>query len=344
MTTPAMETPPREPPKEVCDGVLALEQGAYISDSPKELSKAEIERLGRQRPAIFSSNYIEATFVTTIILSVMMSEYFISGFNIVLPTVAEELGILDSNRTWPSEVINLTTAALLLPFSRLCDQYGGRFVFLFGHAWLMIWSLVCGFSQSPIMLFVCRAMQGIGASAYMPAGLSLLASTYRPGPRKNLVFSFYGAMACVGFYFGIFMGAVTGQFLTWRWYIFIGTILVFLNMVLAWFAIPKNLEDSDASVRMDWWGVVTIVPGIVLVVYALTDGSHAPDGWKTPYIIVTFVLGVILLGVATYIEGWVALQPLLPAELFRPKYMRRLSISMFCCYGVFGLYLFYSSY
>lgn len=343
MATPAVEAP-KEAPKEAPDGVLASEEGAYTSDCPEALSKSEIERLGRQRPAVFTSVSTEVAFVFTIIISVMMSEYFVSGFNIVLPTIATELGIADSQRTWPSEVINLTTAALLMPFARLCDQYGGRIIFLGGHAWLAIWSLVSGFSQSPIMLIVCRAMQGIGASAFMPAGLALLAETYRPGPRKNLVFSIYGAMACVGFYIGIFVGAVTGQFLTWRWYIYIGTILVFLNTVIGWFVIPKNLREIDNSVRMDWLGVVTIVPGIILVVFALTDGSHAEQGWKTPYIIVTFVLGVLLLCVATYIEGWVAAQPLLPAELFRPKYMKRLSVSMFCCYGVFGLFLFYSSY
>ncbi|KAI1852023.1 hypothetical protein JX265_008172 [Neoarthrinium moseri] len=325
------------------EGVWSPENGDFISDGPDILTKTDIERLGRERPSMLTKAS-EVGFVFTIIVSMMMSEYFISGFNIILPTVADELRMPDSQRTWPSEVINLTTAALLLPSARLCDQYGGRIIFLLGHAWLMTWSLIAGFSQNPTMLIVCRALQGIGSGAFLPAGIALLGQTYRPGPRKNLVFSFYGAMACIGFYFGIFMGAIAGQLLDWRWYFWIGTILVLMNSVTGFLTIPRHLGDGDPGVRMDWWGFATIVPGIVLVVYALTDGSHAPNGWATPYIIVTFVVGVLLLCAAVYIEGWVAEQPLLPFELFKAKYMRRLSISMFCCYGVFSLFLFYSSY
>ncbi|KAH6645877.1 major facilitator superfamily domain-containing protein [Truncatella angustata] len=329
---------------EVGEGVITPDNGLSDNDAPETLTKTEIQRLGRQRPTVFTKASTEVGFVVTIIVSMMMSEYFISGFNIVLPTIADEISIPDSQRTWPSEVINLTTAALLLPFARLSDQYGGRVIFLLGHAWLTIWSLIAGFSQNPTMLIVCRAMQGIGSSAYLPAGISLLGTVYRPGPRKNMVFSFYGAMACIGFYIGIFLGAVAGQLLTWKWFFYIGAILMFINTIIGFLAIPRHLGDGDSSARMDWLGVTTIVPGIILVVYALTDGSHAPSGWRTPYIIVTFVLGVILLCLAVYIEGWVASQPLLPAELFRPKYMRRLALSMFFSYGVFGLFLFYASY
>ncbi|KAH8662169.1 drug resistance protein [Xylariales sp. PMI_506] len=335
-----------EDPAAVEKQSLPPDAAAYSSgdDSPENLSKEDIERLGRQRPAVFARNSTEVGFVVAVIMSMMMSEYCISGFNIVLPTVAEELSMPNSLRTWPAEVPNLTTAALLLPAARLCDRYGGRIVFLSGLAWLVAWSLVAGFSQNSTMLIVCRAMQGMGAGAFMPAGLALLGQTYRPGPRKNLIFSFYGAMACMGFYIGIFVGAVAGQLLTWRWYFWIGTILAFVNVAIGYLTIPSAPGDSNPSIRMDWWGVATIVPGLVLLVFALTQGSNAPSGWKTPYIIVTFVVGALFLCAAVYVEGWVAAQPLLPSEMFRPKYMRRLAAAMFCSYGVFGLYLFYSSY
>ena len=76
------------------------------------------------------------------------------------------------------------------------------------------------------MLIVCRAMQGIGSAAFLPAGLAILSQTYRPGPRKNFVFAIYGAFACIGFYFGIFVGAcATAEYLDWRWYFWIGAIV-----------------------------------------------------------------------------------------------------------------------
>lgn len=308
------------------------------------LAETDIERLGRIRPACFPTWYAEIGFVSVVVTSMMMSEYFISGFNVILPFVAESLQITDAARTWPAAAINLATSALLLPFARMCDLYGGRVVFLAGHAWIMVWSVVSGFSANPVMLIVCRAMQGVGAGAFVPAGLALLGQTYRPGPRKNMVFAVWGALACLGFYFGIFMGAVSVEFLTWRWFFWIGAILVLLIVAIGWFSIPRNLHDIDPSVRMDWLGVVTIIPGLSLVVFAFTDGGHAPDGWKTPYIYVTLILGVLFLVAGVYTQGWVAKQPLLPPALFKPKYMKRLCVVLFCCYGCFGLFLFYSSF
>ncbi|TWU71996.1 hypothetical protein ED733_003117 [Metarhizium rileyi] len=311
---------------------------------PEYMDQETIERLGRQRPASLPNWFAESFFVFTIVMSMMMGEYFIGGFNIVLPPIADALNIPASSRTWPAGVTNLTTAALLMPFSRLCDLYGGRIVFLCGQSWLLSWSLVSGFSQNTTMLIVCRAMQGIGSAAFLPAGLALLSQTYRPGPRKNFVFAVYGAFACIGFYFGIFIGAVTAEYLDWRWYFWVGAIVGLAVAVSGFISIPRNLGDVNPNAKMDWLGVATIVPGLVLVVFAFTDGGHAPDGWKTPYIYVTLILGVLFLVAAVYVQGWVSSQPLLPPDLFKAKYMKRLMTALFFSYGVFGLFLFYASF
>lgn len=109
--------------------------------------------------------------------------------------------------------------------------------------------------------------------------------------------------------------------------------------------IPRNTtEHHKIAPKMDWWGTCTIVPGLVLLVFAITDGSHAPNGWATPYIPVTFVLGWIFVGVFVYLEGWVVEQPLLPGDLFHVKGMKALTLALFLEYGVFGIFLFYASF
>ncbi|KAG5979814.1 hypothetical protein E4U55_004732 [Claviceps digitariae] len=316
------------------------EKGSINGDaavSPKFLDKATIERLGRQRPDSLPNWVSESFFVFTIVMSMMMSEFFIGGFNIVLPPIADALNMPASSRTWPAGVTNLTTAALLQPFARLCDLYGGRAVFLCGHVWLLIWSLISGFSRNTTMLIACRAMQGIGSAAFLPAGLAILSQMYRPGPRKNFVFAIYGAFACIGFYFGIFVGALTTEYLDWRWYFWVGAIVGLVIAISGCISIPRNLGDVNPEAKMDWLGVVTIVPGLVLVVFAFTDGGHAPDGWRTPYIYVSLILGVLFLAAAVYVQGWVSSQPLLPPDLFKAKYMKRLMAALFLSYGVFGL-------
>lgn len=323
---------------------------AAINDDPSAdmgchlLAQAQLEHLGRRRPPAFSSWLIETGFVFAVVGSLIMSEYAISGFNVALPSLTKTLNIPDSARTWPTTVPNLTTSALLLPFARVCDRYGGRVVFLTGHVWLLIWSLICGFSQNATMLIFCRAMQGIGSAAFLPASLALLGQAYRPGPRKNIVFSIYGAFGCIGFYFGIVIGAVSSEILGWPWFFWIGTICSLLITLVGAVSIPCNLGDSNPDAKMDWAGLLTIVPGVSLVVYAINDSGQAPDGWRSSYILITYILGILLLIAAVYVQGWVSKQPLLPAELFRPKYMKRLVACLFIEYGVFGLYLFYASF
>ncbi|OAL44521.1 MFS general substrate transporter [Pyrenochaeta sp. DS3sAY3a] len=328
-----------------------------MADSPKvvtdegspeargKYTPSEIERLGRERPEVFSSIWVEVGFSFALLGSMFVSEYFVSGFNILLPELTRSLDIPKKAQTWPASVFSLVTGAFLLPAGRLADMYGGYLVFNLGLAWFIVWSLIAGFSQNYVMLIVCRALQGFGPAAFLPSGIMLLGSIYRPGPRKNLIFSLYGAFAPVGFFTGIFFAGVSAQFMSWRWFFFLGTIILAIVALASILCIPKHKDEKHSqSVIMDWWGTATVIPGLVLVVYALTDGSHAPNGWATPYIPVTFVLGWIFIGAFVYIEAKVAEQPLLPGDMFAVKGMIPLAIALFFMYGTFGIFLFYSSF
>jgi hypothetical protein len=115
--------------------------------------------------------------------------------------------------------------------------------------------------------------------------------------------------------------------------------------IASFFCIPRGTEEKHGKqIKMDWLGTLTIVPALILIVYALTDGSHAPKGWTTPYIPVTFVLGWLFVGAFVYVEGWVAEQPLLPGDMFNVKGMKPLALALFLQYGTFGIFLFYASF
>lgn len=273
-------------------------------------------------------------------------EFFISGFNIVLPNVSKAMDIPDGYQTWPASIFSLITGAFLLPFGRLADIHGAYLVFTWGLVWFSVWCLVSGFSSNYEMLITARALAGLGPAAFLPTSIMLIGKTYRPGPRKNLVFGLYSAFAPIGFFIGIIVGGATAELLSWRWYFWLGSVVLFIACLTSFVTIPNDRADTrkeNSEVRMDYWGVLTIVPALIMVAFAITDAANAPDGWRTPYILVTFILGIFFLGAAIYVEGWVASQPLLPFDLFQPKYMGRLTVSLFFAYGVFGVFLFYSS-
>lgn len=153
-----------------------VEDGSPPRSRGGAYSASEIERLGRERPDIFKSIWVELGFCFSLLGSMFVAEYLISGFNILLPSLTPALNIPKQAETWPASVFSLVTGAFLLPAGRLADMYGGYTVFVSGLVWLLVWTLVAGFSQNYIMLIFCRALQGFGPAAFLPSGIMLLGS------------------------------------------------------------------------------------------------------------------------------------------------------------------------
>ncbi|QSZ37209.1 hypothetical protein DSL72_009303 [Monilinia vaccinii-corymbosi] len=307
------------------------------------LAKSDIERLGRERPPKFGTTWTEIGFVFSICVSMILSEYFVSGFAVVVPDLMKDLNIPISSSTWPAAAYSVMVSSVMLPFGRLADIHGGRPIYIAGLAWLTLWSLVAGFSKDQYMLDICRALQGLGPAAFMPSGMLLLGRTYRPGPRKNLVFSIYGACGAAGFFIGIFFAGLTAQYSKWEWYFWVGTILSFISVVTAVFCIPSE-KDSRDGLQMDWLGSGLLASSFILFVFAITQSAYAPNRFKTPYIIVTFVAGILLFAIAMYVERYVAAQPFLPYSLFAVPRMKPLLIALFFTYGSLGIFLLYSTF
>jgi MFS family permease len=313
-------------------------------DLEGESEEARLERKGRERPEKFQTTAQEVGFVFAVVCAQLMSEFYVSGFIVLIPTLATELNIPPESTTWPAGAFSLVVSTFLLPLGRIADMYGAYPVYVGGIIWTVIWSIIAGFSTNEIMLDVCRAFQGFGPAAFLPASMALLGTIYRPGPRKNLVFSIYGAMAPLGFFAGIFFAGISAQFANWRCYFWIGAIISAFSGLAGFLTIPSDVAERRAmNVKMDWLGTFTISVGIILVVFALTGSSGAPHGWGTSYIIATMVIGVIFLGLSVYVEGWVAEAPLLPPELFKIKYMKPLVLALLLTYGGCGIYLLYAT-
>lgn len=329
-------------PESNINRALGAEERDVINGSLEESTNGRIERLGRERPPTFNTIWNEVSFVFSITMSQLLTEYFVSGFTVILPTLIRDLEIPQGSTVWPATAFSLVIASTLLVFGRLGDMWGGYLVLLWGLSWLLIWSVIAGFSIDPLMLDFCRALQGLGASAMLPSGVMLMGSIYRPGPRKNLVFALYGTSAVLGFFVGIAVAGVVGQFLRWGFYFWIGAILTGITLITSIISVPNDRERVH-KVQMDWYGAVTIILGLVLVVFTITESAHAEKGWRAPYIPTLFVVGCLSLFLAVYIEGWVAKFPLLPLDIFAIPSMLALTLALLILYGTWGIFSVYGT-
>ena len=97
----------------------------------------------------------------------------------------------------------------------------------------------------------------------------------------------------VGSVIGGVLTQLTGA--TWR-----SVFFLFAGLGAACFAgglivIDKDTPSTEKDRRVDWLGAFLVTAGLVLIVFVLSDGSIAPNGFATNYIIAFIVIGVILL-------------------------------------------------
>lgn len=190
-------------------------------------------------------------------------------------------------------------------------------------------------------------MQGLAIAAYTPSSYALFGAIYPAGPRRNIALGIYGSCAPLGFFAGILISAVLPED-QWQWFFWIAAILAFIALVTAYLTIPSDGEDRKSlNLSMDWAGAITILAGVILVVYALTassSSSASPEStWQSISVLAPFTVGMVSLLSAVYIEAYVAKCPLLPMSFFKPKSVKPFTLAVLFFYGTFGTWLFTTS-
>src|SRR5882762_10516623 len=84
--------------------------------------------------------------------------------NIALPTLTKELSVDLYQVKWVVIAYLLCITCFVLPFGRLADQIGRKFVFEAGFTIFTIGSALCGLSPTLGLLIGSRIVQAVGAS------------------------------------------------------------------------------------------------------------------------------------------------------------------------------------
>jgi len=103
-----------------------------------------------------------ALFVAT--MTSFLSPFMGSSVNVALPTIGREFSMEAIQLSWVATSFLLAASIFLIPFGRLADIYGRKKIFLRGVFVFTISSVLTAMSISGLMIILCRALQGIGAS------------------------------------------------------------------------------------------------------------------------------------------------------------------------------------
>ncbi|KAF8578497.1 MFS general substrate transporter [Ramaria rubella] len=250
-------------------------------------------------------------FHRALMMSLLCSAQFFDIFNavstiIALPEISKDLDFAPGALQWVVTAYTLTFATFLLLAGRLTDIHQPKPVFCIGYVTVGIFSILCAVSIDPIMLLVFRAVQGIA--------LTMIVQQFPDPSEKGRALSIFGAFGALGNVFGFIIGGVLTARVNWRWihYVvfYLVAIIVLPFSILAFFLLPKYpvyLTRKDR--KLDWQGVVALAGGLILFVYAISDGNNA--GWGKPQIIIALILSTLFVIGFFFIERY-AKDPAVP--------------------------------
>jgi EmrB/QacA subfamily drug resistance transporter len=235
----------------------------------------------------------------------------ITVVNVALPSIGTALGFAAADLEWVVTIYVLFTGGLLLLGGRLADRFDRRVIFLTGLAVFTAASLASGLAPSPGALIAARAAQGVGAALLTPAALSIVTTTYT-GSQRTKALSAWGAIGSAGAAAGVLLGGVLTTGLSWEWVFLINVPVGVAALALTPRLIPGG--EPAGGGRLDLPGAVTVVAGLMVLVYAL-DGT-SDHGWGSARTLLLLALAGGLLAVFALVER-ASRRPLLPPATWR---------------------------
>ena len=278
------------------------------------------------------------------ILAVILVSYFmiVLDNSIVftgLASIREELGFSTAGLSWVQNAYALVFGGLLLLGARAGDILGRRRMFVIGLTIFSLASLAIGLSPTGGWMIGARAIQGIGSAILAPTSLALLTATFPEGPERTRAVAGYGSVAGLGASFGLVLGGVLADLLTWRVGFLINVPIGIVLLITALKFVPSGATTRG---RFDIGGAITSTIGMTLVVYAIT--RTAETGWADPLTLILLGAGVIVLAVFVLIE-WKAAQPILPLRVFANRVRSGAFVARLLFAGaMFGYFFFISQY
>lgn len=223
--------------------------------------------------------------------------------NIALPTLTKEMDADLYQVKWVVIIYLLVITCLLLPLGRLSDQLGRKKVFQAGYLIFVIGSALCGLSSSLMVLVLCRALQGVGASMLMVNGPAIITAAF-PVTELGMALGTLAMVVSAGLISGPSLGGLLISTFGWRsifWVnipIGLAGIALVIKYVIKDIALPKK-------VRFDWPGAILQMIILLALIFFFDpprisiSGSEAHEISRWLIAAVTIVFGVIFFKVET---------------------------------------------
>lgn len=225
-----------------------------------------------------------------------------------MPTIVASLGGLEMY-SWVFSSYLLTSTVTVPLWGKLSDLYGRRRFYLIGIGLFLFGSVACGFAQTMTQLILLRGLQGLGAGAVLPLGLTIIGDIYPLEARARVQGLFSGVWG-VASIVGPFLGGLLTDHFSWRWVFFVNLPVGIVASVMIGRFLREPESDGMGSGKVDFLGGVVMISALVLLLLGVME-----TGWMGQARLALMVGALVGLIVFSLIEHR-AEDPLIPLGLF----------------------------
>ncbi|MFJ4768882.1 MFS transporter [Streptomyces uncialis] len=260
--------------------------------TPADLAPRVPEAVHRRRWAVLG----------VLMLSLMIVVLDNSILNVAVTTISTPaptgLGATQGELEWAINSYTLVFAGLLFSAGLLGDRLGRRKVLVAGMVVFGVASALAAQSGSPAELIAFRAVMGLGAAFVMPATLAILMNVFERDEQPKAIGIWAGGVGLA-----IAIGPITGGVLLdhfwWGSVFLVNVPIVVVAIALLLFLVPDSRDPAPG--RIDPFGVLLTVVGLVLLVYGIIEGGERAD-FTDPGVLATIGAGVAVLGFFVWYE------------------------------------------
>jgi EmrB/QacA subfamily drug resistance transporter len=208
--------------------------------------------------------------VVALLCAVFLAAMEATAVATVMPTIIGDLGGL-RNYAWVFTAYMMSATVTVPIYGKLADLYGRKPVLQMGIGLFLAGSLLAAVSRTMPQLILFRALQGLGAGAIQPMGLTITGDIFKIHERAKVT-AIFGTVWGTAGVLGPVIGGLIVKWLGWPWIFYINLPFGIASALIIQKALVEKVERKKT--RLDWLGALFLSGTIISILLAVNDTEH----------------------------------------------------------------------